>query len=148
MTLEAEPEQQAPRLVQRLVRDHAARWVSEHELAALVDAPASVLFVVGDVVRHPEGLDVAVVLPELLRGLPEPIALGIARPAEAEALAARFGVRSEPALLFFRAGEFLAAITGMHDWSVFVEKVRDALSAAPQRARHGLPMLAGAPNCR
>jgi hydrogenase-1 operon protein HyaE len=137
------PAQDAPVVVQRLVREHGARWIDRANLGELLQAPVSVLFVVGDVVRHPEGLDVAVVLPELMRSFPERFVLGIARGADAEELAARFSVRAQPALLFFRAGAFVSAITGMHDWSVFVDKVRAALAAAASEVRHGLPVVAG-----
>ena len=57
---------QAPALVQRLVQAHGAQWVGLDDAEAFTAGPgARVLFFCGDPVRFPEGLDVAVVLPEL-----------------------------------------------------------------------------------
>ena len=57
---------QAPALVQRLVQSHGAQWVGLDDAEAFTAGPGvRVLFFCGDPVRFPEGLDVAVVLPEL-----------------------------------------------------------------------------------
>ena len=64
-------------LIERLVAGFGAQWVD----AASVDAWAAaggdrVVLLAGDPVQFPEGLDVAVVLPELQRSLPGRFAVG------------------------------------------------------------------------
>jgi len=87
---------QAPVLVQRLVQAHGAQWVGLDDADAFTAVPgARVLFFCGDPVRFPEGLDVAVVLPELHAALGRSFAIG-AVPADCEdLLARRLGVHQQ-----------------------------------------------------
>ena len=58
-------------LMQRLITEFGAEWVTLAGLSAWQQAAPghAVLLVAGDAVRFPEGLDVAVVLPELAHSL-------------------------------------------------------------------------------
>ena len=107
---------QAPALVQRLVQAHGAQWVGLDDAEAFTAGPGvRVLFFCGDPVRFPEGLDVAVVLPELHAALGRSFTIG-AGPADCEdLLARRLGVQRWPALVFFRDGQYLTTLSSMFD---------------------------------
>ena len=134
---------QAPALVQRLVQAHGAQWVGLDDADAFTAGPGGrVLFFCGDPVRFPEGLDVAVVLPELHAALGRSFAIG-AVPADCEdLLARRLGVQRWPALVFFRDGQYLTTLSGMFDWTDFVQRVQQALRMPPSRRPGiGIPVV-------
>lgn len=136
-------EVQAPALVQRLVQAHGAQWVGLDDADAFTAGPgARVLFFCGDPVRFPEGLDVAVVLPELHAALGRSFTIG-AVPADCEdLLARRLGVQRWPALVFFRDGQYLTTLSGMFDWTDFVQRVQQALHMPPSRRPGiGIPVV-------
>ncbi|MEZ5718825.1 MAG: hypothetical protein R3E55_10310 [Burkholderiaceae bacterium] len=85
-----------------------------------------------------EGLDVAVVLPSCTPPWAV-FAIG-AVPADCEdLLARRLGVQRWPALVFFRDGQYLTTLSGIFDWTDFVQRVQQALhmpALAPPRHRH------------
>src|SRR4249920_1283621 len=94
-------------LVQRLVSHHGACWVDANTLAGFLQRPGDqVLFFAGDPVRFPEGLDVAVVLPELQAAFPGRFGLGVSCREGDEALALRFGSQRWPALVFLRDARY------------------------------------------
>ncbi|MFO1232697.1 MAG: hypothetical protein U1E57_05590 [Paenacidovorax caeni] len=77
---------QAPALVQRLVQAHGAQWVGLDDAEAFTAGPgARVLFFCSDPGCASQGLDVAVVLPELHAALGRSFAIG-AVPADCEDL--------------------------------------------------------------
>ena len=134
---------QAPALVQRLVQSHGAQWVGQDDAEAFTAGPGvRVLFFCGDPVRFPEGLDVAVVLPELHAALGRSFTIG-AVPADCEdLLARRLGVQRWPALVFFRDGQYLTPLSGMFDWTDFVLRVQQALQMPPSRRPGiGIPVV-------
>ena len=134
---------QAPALVQRLVQSHGAQWVGQDDAEAFTAGPGvRVLFFCGDPVRFPEGLDVAVVLPELHAALGRSFTIG-AVPADCEdLLARRLGVQRWPALVFFRDGQYLTTLSGMFDWTDFVRRVQQALQMPPSRRPGiGIPVV-------
>jgi hydrogenase-1 operon protein HyaE len=121
-----------PPLVVRLVEQHGASWVDEQSLDAWLALPGDrVLFFVGDSIRFPECLDVAVVLPELQLKFPRRFAVGVLRRGGEEATARRFGVQRWPSLVFFRNGDYITVIPGMLDWEVYLTEVERALAAEP-----------------
>jgi len=133
----------APPLVQRLVRDCGADWVDEHSVADWAAAGGDrVLLLAGDPVQFPEGLDVAVVLPELQRSLGLPLRMGAVPRASEDAVARRYGSQRWPSLIFLREGGYVGAIAGMHDWDVFQQQVREMLARPVSRAPGvGIPVV-------
>ncbi len=133
-------------LIVRLADSFGATWVD----ATTIDAWAReggdrVVLFAGDPVRFPEGLDVAVVLPELQRSLPGRFAIGVVRREHEEALARRYGSQRWPTLLFLRDGEYVTTLSGMHDWEVFVQRFEQALTSPKSRAPTiGIPLVNGA----
>ncbi|CAG0906858.1 unnamed protein product, partial [Darwinula stevensoni] len=88
---------------QRLVNDFAAQWLDESNIDAFVNADGDhVLFLMGDTHRFAQGLDVAVVLPELQSMHPQRFDIGVVRKEAEDAIAKRFASRSWPALIFVR----------------------------------------------
>ncbi len=117
-------------LMQRLVDAHGAQWVN---LTGLEDwtkaAPGdAVLLVAGDAVRFPEGLDVAVVLPELRTAVKQAFRIGVATAADEDAIASRFGAQRRPSLIFLRDGRYATTVAGMHDWGDYVGQIQAALA--------------------
>lgn len=122
-------------LLERLVSEHGACWIDQTNANAFTaEAGHRVLFFCGDPVRFPEGLDVAVVLPELRTAIGADFAIGVVRREGDEALALRYGSQRWPSLIFFRDGQYITTLAGMHDWGVYVQRVREALHMPPSRA--------------
>ncbi|MBU0604095.1 MAG: hydrogenase [Gammaproteobacteria bacterium] len=134
-------------LIERLVAAHGAVWLDAGNSADwCAGAGDRVVFLAGDAQRFPEGLDVAVVLPELQRSFPGRFALGVATRAHEDALAKRYGSIRWPALLFLRDGQYVTVLSGMLDWDVYVDQVGRALEMPASRAPTvGIPVrMAGA----
>lgn len=121
-------------LIARLIDDFGYPHLAGSDLAAFTDAPGdAVLFCAGDPVQYPEALDVAVVLPELLRAFPGRLRAGVVTAEQAPALQARFGFNRWPTLVFLRGGEYVGMLSGIQDWSVYLARIRELLDAAPSR---------------
>jgi hydrogenase-1 operon protein HyaE len=138
--------QTPPPLLSRLVQDHAAQWVDTASLAAWADQPGhAVLLIAGDAVRFPEGLDVAVVLPELRRaaGAGQHFRIGVAISADEDELGKRYGAQRRPCLIFLRDGHYVTTVAGMHDWNEFVQMVLQALAMPTSRAPIGIAIEGG-----
>jgi hydrogenase-1 operon protein HyaE len=130
-------------LVQRLARDFGATWVDETTVAdwAAGGGDRAVLLA-GDPVRFPEGVDVAAVLPELMKSFPNRFAVAVVPRDSEDAVARRYGSQRWPTLLFFRDGQYVTAIAGMQDWDVYVSGVAAALAMPPSRPPTiGIPVV-------
>lgn len=140
-----------PPLLQRLIDERGAQRVEPDTLDAFVAQPGDrVIFLSGDPVQFPEGLDVAVVLPELQAALPGRFSVGVVPLDSQEAIARRFGSQRWPALVFLRDGEYVTTLAGMHDWTDYLERVGEALSMPASRVPGiGIPLVSAnsAPSC-
>ena len=139
---------QAHPLLQRLVAQQGGSWVDAASITGWRAAQRGdhVLLFAGDPVRFPEALDVAVVLPELQKACAaagKPFAIAVAVPEGAEALALTFGSNRWPTLMFFRDGHYITTLSGMHDWSDYVDLAKAALERPAGRAPTvGIPVVA------
>lgn len=135
-------------LLSRLVTEHGADWVTLADLGAWQHAAAgpAVLLVAGDAVRFPEGLDVAVVLPELRAHLGQPWRIGVAMSSEEDAIASRFGAQRRPSLIVLRDGRYATTVAGMHDWTAFVTLMQAALAHPTGPAPLAIHAQGGAPS--
>ena len=88
------------------------------------------LFFCGDPHKRLEAADVAVVLSELLKTYPEDLRGGVIAIGEEAGVMQARGVFALPSLTLHHAGERLAVIAKIQDWSVYAEKVREALVRA------------------
>ena len=130
-------------LVARLVEQFGAAWVDETSIAAWsAEGGDRVVLFAGDPVQFPEGLDVAVVLPELQRSLPGRFKVAVVPREREDAVARRYGSQRWPTLLFLRDGQYVTTVSGMHDWDVFLERVTQALAMPASRAPTiGIPVV-------
>jgi hydrogenase-1 operon protein HyaE len=132
-----------PPLAQRLIDHRGATSIDTDTLDAFVTRPGDrVLFFCGDPVRFPEGLDVAVVLPELQAAFPGRFEVGVVQRHCEDAVARRFGTQRWPSLVFVRDGDYVTSVAGMLDWSDYVERVNAALAMPNSRAPSiGIPLV-------
>lgn len=130
-------------LVQRLAREFGASWVDETSVADWSAGGGDrVVLLAGDPVRFPEGVDVAAVLPELMKSFPNRFAVAVVPRDSEDAVAKRYGSQRWPSLLFFREGQYVTAIAGMQDWDVYVSGVAAALAMPPSRPPTiGIPVV-------
>ena len=141
-----------PALVTRLAEQFGAAWLDETTVEAWSrEGGDAVVLLAGDPVQFPEGLDVAVVLPELIRAVAQPVRIGVVPREREDALARRYGSQRWPSLLFLRDGQYVTTLAGMHDWDVYVERFRAALAAPVSRVPGiGIPLVsatAGGASC-
>ena len=130
-------------LVQRLAREFGATWVDETSVADWSAGGGDrVVLLAGDPVRFPEGVDVAAVLPELMKSFPNRFAVAVVPRDSEDAVAKRYGSQRWPTLLFFRDGQYVTAIAGMQDWDVYLSGVAAALAMPPSRPPTiGIPVV-------
>ncbi len=141
-----EPPRESPALIARLVEKFGATWVDEHSIDAWsAEGGDRVVLFAGHPVRFPEGQDVAAVLPELQRSFPGRFAIGVVPEDQEDRIARRFGAQRRPTLLFLRDGGYVATVSGMHDWEVFLQRVEEALASPVTRAPTiGIPVVSAA----
>lgn len=110
----------------------------------------SIILLTADPQAYPETWDVAVVLPEVLKTVPQHVRAAVADPANSLKIAARFGVKVYPALVFQRGGGFVGVLEGMQDWDAYLRLLPQLLERAVSRAPSvGIPVVTsgGASSC-
>jgi hydrogenase-1 operon protein HyaE len=139
-----------PPLVTRLVEQFGATRLDEPGFGAFAaGSGCSVLFFSEDPQRIKETLDAAVILPEIVHAVPQPLRIGVLPPPLANAKAALYGVRRWPALVFLRDGGWLGNIEGLRDWADYLAQAK-AVLAGPVRPlpAKAIPLAAaGAVSC-
>lgn len=130
-------------LVTRLVRDFGAEWVDADQISSWVAGTGDrMVLLAGDPIRFPEGVDVAAVIPELLKAFPERFSVAVAPRHAEDAVARRYGSVRWPSLLFFRDGQYVTSIAGMQDWDVYLDLVGQALIQPASRPPSiGIPVV-------
>lgn len=102
----------------------------------------TVIFLQANPQHYPETLDVAVVLPELMKVFKGRLHAGVADPDFARELAAQYAITEWPALLFLRHGGHVGSIARMRDWDVYLHKINALLMAEPSGMRGiGIPVV-------
>jgi len=96
--------------------------------------PRALLFLTGDTVHRPEGLDVAVVVRELLAAYRGRLVVGLIDRRDETAVMPRFGVVVLPAVVYVRDGQATELVARMRDWPVFAQACDRLLSS-------GIPVL-------
>ncbi|TXC66641.1 hydrogenase [Piscinibacter aquaticus] len=129
--------------MQRLIDQFGATRIESDTLAAFLERPGTaVLLLAGDPVQFPEGLDVAVVLPELRSALSADFAIGVVAPDSQDAVARRYGSQRWPSLIVLRDGQYVTTLAGMHDWTDYLKLVEAALAMPVSRAPTiGIPVV-------
>lgn len=112
-------------LLERLSVRGVARLEGESEVAAFLQGADEVLlFFPERVAQVPESWDVAVILPEVLKGQRD-LRAAVLPPAVGRAFQARFGFRRWPAVVLLRGGQYVGALEGMQDWVPFRQALAD-----------------------
>lgn len=114
-------------LIDRLTSDHGLPLIDD---LAAINAGLWVLFFPGNPTQHRESLDVAVILPELLRAFAWRLSGAVVAPAADSALAAQCGVFVHPCLVFLRDGEVIHTIPKVRDWADYVRDITGLLAEA------------------
>ncbi|MEJ7137567.1 hydrogenase [Amphibiibacter pelophylacis] len=122
-------------LFARLVTECGATWLDSAGLDAfLAQGGEQVILLAGNPVRFPEGLDVAVVLPELNAHFGGQWHMAIATTASEDAIARRYGAQQWPSLIFLRDGQYVETVAGMLDWDVYLTRIGALRQQAARRA--------------
>jgi hydrogenase-1 operon protein HyaE len=100
--------------------------------------PRALLFFSGDVSQRPEGLDVAVVVRELLASYKGRLRAGLVDRRDEAILMAQFGVVVTPAVVYLRDGQPAELVARMRDWPVFAQACDRLL--APENERPAPPL--------
>ena len=121
-------------LVAALPERHGIERVNAAGLPDLVAAnPATVLFFPGNPVQHPESLDLAAILPELMKTLTGRCVAALVDRADEQALVALYGVKVWPSLVFLTPAGYLGCIERLRDWSDYRDESARLLAAVPGR---------------
>lgn len=137
-------------LFTRLVDECGAQWVDLDNIDAYLaerDDVVTALVIAGDPVRFPEGLDVAVVLPELHALFPTQSRMAIATSRDEDAIAKRFAATSRPSLVMLRGTQYISTIIGILDWDDYVVRFGEAMSAPTQRVPIAITNLSSGSSC-
>ena len=130
-------------LIDALIERHGLPLLNETGLDAFVaDGAHSLLFLAGDPVKYPEALDVAVILPELIRAFAGRFQAAVIAPESEQALQARFGFSRWPALVLLRGDTYVGAITRVRNWDEYLTELSRLLEAEPCRPPGvGIPVM-------
>ena len=89
----------------------------------------NVLFFAGDPKKFRDTTDVAVVLPELDKAFEGKLRPGVVAESAQRQLQLHYGFSAWPALVFVRAGGYLGAITGIQNWSEYLQEISELIVA-------------------
>jgi hydrogenase-1 operon protein HyaE len=121
-------------LLQRLMSLLEAPALGPDTLDAWASQPGHALLVFSeDPVQYRETLDLAVIVPELVRAYPGRFRVGLLPPAAARAVAPRYGFRKWPALVMLRDGRYVGAIETVRDWDEYCAEITRLLASEPVR---------------
>jgi hydrogenase-1 operon protein HyaE len=121
-------------LIAQLFGRHGFTRVDAAGFDAFVARPGhTLLLFLEDPARFKEMLDIAVIVPELVRAFPRRFAVGVLLPEAARQLQARYGFNHWPALVMLSDGRYVGVIEGLRDWDPYVEQLTALLAAAPSR---------------
>ena len=122
-----------PLLAQLFIR-HACAELTAETIDAFVGRPGHAMLVfTEDPLRVRETLDLAVIVPELVRAFPGRFRVGVLLPEAARPLQARYGFRRWPALVLLADGKHVGAVDGLRAWDEYVNEIAQLLEAAPKR---------------
>ena len=140
-------------LIAQLFARHGFARVEDGDPDGLTLRPGRTLVLfLEDPVRYRETLDLAVIVPELVRAFPGRFAVVVALGATARKLAVRYGFRKWPAFVMLADGRYVGAVDGLRNWGEYVDEVARLLDAPAARPPTiGVPVQGaggeGADNC-
>ncbi|MBK1674534.1 hypothetical protein CKO35_14770 [Ectothiorhodospira shaposhnikovii] len=126
-------------LLDRLTGELGYALVNEHNVDSFVlERPLCLLFFAGSPERFPESLDVAVILPEIIRAFPQ-FKPALVEEASAVSLQQRFGFSLWPTLVFLHQGRCLGQLSRVQDWDSYLGRIQGWLDALPAREASRCP---------
>jgi hydrogenase-1 operon protein HyaE len=133
-------------LIAQLFSKHGYAEVTADNFAAFTARPGrTLLFFVEDPMRYRETLDLAVIVPELMRTFPDRFDVGVLLPAAARQFHARYGFRRWPAFVVLADGQYVGAVDGLREWSDYAQEIERLSTAPPTRPPTLGIAVAGAP---
>jgi hydrogenase-1 operon protein HyaE len=115
-------------LLEALVGRHGFARVTTGDADAFCNGGGVRLLVfTEDPARYRETLDLAVIVPELVRAFPGRFIVGVLLAEDARAVAVRFGFRRWPALVVLRDGGYVGAIDGLRNWDDYATSLTQLL---------------------
>jgi len=121
-------------LIARLVAQEGVADVDAGRFDTFIGHGGHVLLVfTEDPVRFKETLDLAVIVPELMRAFAGRFEVGVLLPEAARSVAVRYGFRRWPALVLLRDGHYVGAVDGLREWGEYVAEISRMLDAPPAR---------------
>ncbi len=122
-------------LLAQLVAKHGFSELCADAFDSFADEPGRALIVfTEDPVRFKETLDLAVIVPEIVRAFGAAFRVGVLFPEAARAIAPRFGFRRWPALVVLADGRYVGAIDGLRSWDQYLAEIGQLIVGAPTRA--------------
>lgn len=122
-------------LIARLCAETSAPLLQADEVDAWASRPGRALLVfTEDPVIYRETLDLAVIVPEVVRHIGGGLRVGVLLQKAARAVAPRYGFRRWPALVMLADGQYVGAIDGLRDWQDYLDEAGRLLVAPPTRA--------------
>jgi hydrogenase-1 operon protein HyaE len=122
-----------PLIVQLFTR-HGCAEITAENIDAFVERPGHAMLVfTEDPLRVRETLDIAVIVPELMRAFPGRLRVGVLMPEAARQLQARYGFRRWPAFVVLGDGKHVGAVDGLRSWDEYVKELGELLETAPKR---------------
>lgn len=97
-----------------LERESIAEFVRTHEYGALC--------FFNDPKIYPENFDLAVILPEILKGFPQ-LSAAVVEPSQVPGLARDYGVAVFPALVLLKGGEAFDVVSRIQAWSEYRDRI-------------------------
>ncbi len=134
-------------LINRLIDELDYPLLDKDNFEAFIQsAPYSVLFFTEEPKRFPESNDVAVILSELVKQFPQLSPAVISTDFEKK-LQGRYNFNVWPALVFLKDGRYLAGITKVQDWDVYMAEISSILTLEPKRDPGiGIPVVSNPVN--
>ena len=121
-------------LLAQLFARHGCTELSAESIDAFVERSGHAMLVFAeDPMRVRETLDLAVIVPELMRAFPGRFRVGVLLPESARQLQARYGFRRWPALVMLADGKHVGAVDGLRAWDEYVKEIAKLLETAPKR---------------
>lgn len=111
-------------LIEALTTRHGFTLVDTESIDRFLDASEhSVLFFPGDAERLVESNDVAVILPEILKGYGAKLKPALVAKASERLLQRRFRFNAFPSLVFMRGNGYLGVLSRVLDWSEYLSEI-------------------------
>jgi len=121
-------------LLVRLSQHYGYPVLTEDNVTAFCDDTLNTLLLcAGDPTQYPEALDVAVVLPELVQAFRGEFQAAVVDPSLERSMQTRYGFNRWPSIVVLRAGAYVGTLSGIQDWSYYLERLRELLHAPVRR---------------